>query len=53
MLGGILPDDYRNEIITSLKNNAKIGKDLPKAAREIVVTAIVAIATSPYNIVIK
>ena len=53
MLGGTLPDDYKNEIIASIKTNAKIGKDLPKAAREIVVTAIVAIATSPYYIVIK
>ena len=53
MLGGTLPDDYKNAITASIKSKAKIGKDLPKAAREIVVTAIVAIATSPYYIVIK
>ena len=52
MLGDRLPNDYKNALIASLKTIDGYSNKLPYRAREIVVTAIVAIATSSYYIVI-
>ena len=53
MLGDRLPKDYRDALVKYLANVGGYDNKLPYRARRIVVAAIVAIATSPYYMVIR
>ena len=53
MLGNRLPKDYRDALVGYLKGIGGYDNKLPYRARRIVVAAIVAIATSPYYMVIR
>jgi hypothetical protein len=53
MLGRTLPEDYKTKLIEELKKITGFGNKLHLRARNIIVTAIVSIAISPYNMIIR
>jgi uncharacterized protein (DUF1800 family) len=53
MLGDTLPNDYKTKLIEELKTIKGFDNNLGNRARQIIVTSIIAIATSPYYMIIR